>query len=61
MTVVVARITDLLGDECARGAFDALSPVWHFQIQRDCWPSFVEVSNGGLSFVALCSYNRTRR
>lgn len=44
--IVTARITDVLGDEVARGAFTADAAVWHFVLMRDCWPGYVEISDG---------------
>lgn len=41
--VVVARIVDVLGQECARAAVDPSSPIWYFALTRNAAPLRVEL------------------
>lgn len=40
--VIVARITDVLGNECARAAVDPSQTIWYFALTRDAAPFRVE-------------------
>lgn len=47
--VVVARIVDVYGVECARAAVDPSSPIWYFALTRVAVPGYVELQQGSAS------------